>query len=342
MTWIRLILGAFTAMLAATLLHAAPAYPERVGQREFIADIAGLIDETDELSIRELCDRLLTDHAIPIVVVTIPSLADMKARGWRIERYAHNLFDEWGIGGPDNNTGVLLLVSKGDRQVRIEFGAGWSRTKDSLAATVINSVVVPQFKAGRFSTGILLAVDALANGLTSAPPPSTSSRPTESTNAPASTSSSSASPPSDSRLPPSQNDDLALIPARNAATKSFTKTVFSGLAVGLCAAVGFGALIFFLISILGGVARRTAGEGAAFNEYGPHAWRGSSGGGGFWPGFFAGQWMSSHHHHHRTPTPPRPPSHSGGGFFGGGGGGGFSGGSFGGGFSGGGGSTGSW
>lgn len=41
-----------------------------------------------------------------------------------IEEYASGLFAEWGIGKKQKDNGVLLLVSMGDRSVRIEVGYG--------------------------------------------------------------------------------------------------------------------------------------------------------------------------------------------------------------------------
>jgi len=136
------------------------------GPREFILDEARLIDSADAAEIRKVCDKLLTDRATPIVVVTINSMADHGGAGMRIETFARLLFDQWGIGHAklgDNtwNTGILLLVSKGDRKARIELGAGWRREQDAHCQQIMEEVIVPRFKQGEFSSGILLGVKAL-------------------------------------------------------------------------------------------------------------------------------------------------------------------------------------
>ena len=66
----------------------------------------------------------LRDRGVPIVVATISSLADYDAADWSIERYAANLYSEWGIGDRATNRGVLLLVSVRDRKLRIATGSG--------------------------------------------------------------------------------------------------------------------------------------------------------------------------------------------------------------------------
>jgi uncharacterized protein len=134
--------------------------------RDFILDEARLIDAADAAEIRKACDKLLTDRATPIVVVTINSMAEHGGAGMRIETFARFLFDQWGVGhakagDKDWNTGILLLVSKGDRKARIELGAGWRREHDSHCQQIMEEVIVPRFKQGEFSTGILLGVKAL-------------------------------------------------------------------------------------------------------------------------------------------------------------------------------------
>ena len=76
--------------------------------------------------IRAVCDKLLTDKATPIIVVTIDSMAQHGGANMPIETFAALLFNQWQIGhakleGQDWNTGILLLVSKGDRGARIEL-----------------------------------------------------------------------------------------------------------------------------------------------------------------------------------------------------------------------------
>jgi len=146
---------------------------EPPGGREFVRDLAGLIDEADETEIRRLCDELLTAKATPIIVMTIESMAAHGGADMRIETFARLLFDQWGIGHRELgeqawNTGILLLVSEGDRRARIELGAGWKREKDDLCRRIMDEQIIPLFKQGKFSEGIVAgvrALDKMARGL---------------------------------------------------------------------------------------------------------------------------------------------------------------------------------
>ena len=143
-------------------------YPPKPGDRDFIVDGASLINERDTAEIKQVCDKVLTDKAVPIIVVTIESMAKYGAGGWDIKVYAQNLFNNWGIGYEKWNHGMLLLISKDDRKARIELGADWAHGKDAECRKIMDSLIVPSFKQGKFSEGILAGVkglDALAREL---------------------------------------------------------------------------------------------------------------------------------------------------------------------------------
>lgn len=139
---------------------------DRPGDREFVRDLANMIDPADEDRIQQICDKLLTDKATPIIVVTIESMAKHGGNDLRIETFATLLFDQWQVGlkklgNQEWNTGILLLVSRDDRKARIELGAGWGRTEDALCQQIMDGHIIPQFKQGQFSAGITVGVEAL-------------------------------------------------------------------------------------------------------------------------------------------------------------------------------------
>ncbi len=68
-----------------------------------------------------------------------------------IESFSTILFNQWQIGhaklgNQDWNTGILLLVSKGDRRGADRAGGGWGRREDATARRVMDSLIVPRFK----------------------------------------------------------------------------------------------------------------------------------------------------------------------------------------------------
>lgn len=170
--WIGLVVAWFALLPGrAQAVHIDLEPP---GPREFVRDQAHLLVPADEQKIRQLADKLLTDKATPIIVVTIDAMAKHGGDGMRIETFATLLFDQWQIGqaklnGQDWNTGILLLVSKDDRKARIELGKGWKREQDAQCLKIMDELIIPRFKQGEFSAGIVAGVEALdkvARGLT--------------------------------------------------------------------------------------------------------------------------------------------------------------------------------
>jgi uncharacterized protein len=156
MRWI--ILGALLTAVSGPVL--AQTFPERPGPREFVLDEAGLVDASDRSAVRDMCDALLSERKIPIVVVTIRALGDHGARD--VEAYARALFDHWGIGSRERNRGVLLLVARRDRRARIELGAGWAGTANRQCEAVMEALM-SSFRRGDYSQGLRVAVSQLAD-----------------------------------------------------------------------------------------------------------------------------------------------------------------------------------
>jgi uncharacterized protein len=71
-------------------------------------------------------------------------------------------FDAWNLGRKGVDDGILLVVAKNDRTVRIEVGYGLEgAVPDVSAHRVIQEYLVPRFREGDFAGGIEAAVGAL-------------------------------------------------------------------------------------------------------------------------------------------------------------------------------------
>lgn len=79
-----------------------------------------------------------------------------------IEAYGIRVVDQWKLGRKQVDDGVLLLIAKNDRAVRIEVGYGLEGAiPDVLAKRIIEGVLVPAFRQGDFYSGISSAIDQL-------------------------------------------------------------------------------------------------------------------------------------------------------------------------------------
>ncbi len=134
--------------------------PPVPAKSKFIQDYANLIDSSKALDAIGALQRVASEkHGTPIVVVTIDSMARLGGEGYSIERFARAWFDHWKIG----RRGIVLLVSRDDRKASIELGADWGHRFDAQAQRIMNDNILPKFKKGDYSGGLVDGVKAIAS-----------------------------------------------------------------------------------------------------------------------------------------------------------------------------------
>ena len=79
-----------------------------------------------------------------------------------IEQYATRAYDQWKLGRKGVDDGVLLVIAKNDRKLRIEVGYGLEgKIPDAIAKRIIDKNIVPHFKRGDFYGGIHAGTDRI-------------------------------------------------------------------------------------------------------------------------------------------------------------------------------------
>jgi len=122
-----------------------------------VNDYAEMISAEDEVAIEAVLEQLETDTGAQVVVLTVPDL-----EGLPIEDYSIEVVEAWELGREAQDDGVLLLVSRDDRSLRIEVGYGLEGDLTALySKRIISDVMVPRFREGAFGPGILAGVQAI-------------------------------------------------------------------------------------------------------------------------------------------------------------------------------------
>ena len=96
----------------------------------------------------------------------INSVSDYDTSDTSIEAFSTTLFNLWGIGDAARNNGVLIVMAVGDRDVRIELGAGYDSSYDARMQAVIDDHMLPHFREGHYSRGLYRGSRALVADLT--------------------------------------------------------------------------------------------------------------------------------------------------------------------------------
>ena len=79
-----------------------------------------------------------------------------------IEQYAVRAFEQWKLGRKGVDDGVLLVIAKNDRKLRIEVGYGLEGAlTDATSKRIISDDIVPQFKRGDFAAGVMAGVSRI-------------------------------------------------------------------------------------------------------------------------------------------------------------------------------------
>jgi uncharacterized protein len=117
-------------------------------------DRAGLLSSKTLATLEFELEKLEEETGAQVVVLTIDGL-----RGDPIEDYSMRVVDSWQLGRANLDNGVLILIARDDRAIRIEVGYGLEGVlPDVLCARIIDNAMTPAFKRGDFSGGTLRAV----------------------------------------------------------------------------------------------------------------------------------------------------------------------------------------
>lgn len=122
-----------------------------------VVDTTGTLDAGSRQVLVDKALALQQRKGSQLQILIVPSTGEEDTA-----QYARRVFDQWKIGRQGVDDGVLLLVAINDRRVRIEPGYGLEGAiPDALANRIIQEYLVPQFRAGDYSGGIVAASTAL-------------------------------------------------------------------------------------------------------------------------------------------------------------------------------------
>lgn len=151
---VALLAVLWLGLAAPAWAQPAPTFPSLTGR---VVDQAELLSPAAETAITEKLATLESQTGDQLVVVTLNSLQDRE-----IEDYGYQLGRAWGIGKSENDSGALLIVAPNERKVRIEVGYGLEGVlPDAVASTIVQTAILPAFRAGDYPAGIDKGADAI-------------------------------------------------------------------------------------------------------------------------------------------------------------------------------------
>ena len=116
-----------------------------------------IIDQTESLAnenidrIAQLINAERQKKSFQIGVLMIPTLGSDDS----LEEYSLKVARQWGIGDKKKSNGVLLLIAKNDRKMRIEIGNSMEGSlTDARASQIIRNTIAPKFRSGDYAGGV--------------------------------------------------------------------------------------------------------------------------------------------------------------------------------------------
>lgn len=139
------------ALAAAALALEPPAF------QGYVNDYAKMLSSGTAQQLEEALRSFAETDSTQVAILTIDTLD-----GDSLEDFGIRTVEKWGVGQRGKDNGVLLLVVKNDRKLRIEVGRGLEGVLTDLATgRIIDYVIRPPFKDGRFDDGIKAGVAAI-------------------------------------------------------------------------------------------------------------------------------------------------------------------------------------
>lgn len=154
------LLAAF--WLALLSLVAAAADPVAVPRLEArVTDRTGTLDAASRQRLESLLEAVERDRGAQIAVLLLPT-----TQPETIEQFGIRLAEAWKIGHKGTDNGVIIIVAKNDRKMRIEVGYGLEGSiPDAIAKRIVAERMAPRFKQGDFAGGLIDAVAALEQAI---------------------------------------------------------------------------------------------------------------------------------------------------------------------------------
>ena len=132
-----------------------------------VTDLTGTLQPDEQAALEQTLRAFESIKGSQIAVLIVPT-----TQPETIEQYAIRVADAWKLGRKGVDDGVLLLVAKNDRNLRIEVGYGLEGViPDAVAKRIVSEIITPHFKQEDYFGGIRAGVDRIIKVIEEEPLP---------------------------------------------------------------------------------------------------------------------------------------------------------------------------
>lgn len=122
-----------------------------------VTDLTGTLDAAQKSALEQKLAAFEAKKGAQVAVLMLPT-----TQPETIEQYAVRVEETWKLGRKGVDDGVLLVIAKEDRKLRIEVGYGLEGVlPDAVAKRIIADDIAPRFKQGDFYGGVTAGVERI-------------------------------------------------------------------------------------------------------------------------------------------------------------------------------------
>ena len=141
--------------------------------RAHVTDTTTTLAATERQSLEQKLSSWEAQRGSQFAVLIVPT-----TKPESIDEYSQRVTDAWKIGRKGVDDGILLVIAKNDKKLRLQVGKGFEGAlTDVTSKRIIDEVIVPPFRKGDFAGGINAGVDKVMSVVAGEklPPPRSSS-----------------------------------------------------------------------------------------------------------------------------------------------------------------------
>ncbi len=135
--------------------------------KALVTDLTGTLSQQQINELDATLKNFEKASGSQIAVLIVPT-----TKPEEIEQYSIRVVDQWKLGRKKVDDGILLIIAKDDRKLRIEVGYGLEGAiPDVIAKRIIEEIIVPYFKKDDYYGGISAGVDSMIKIISGEPLP---------------------------------------------------------------------------------------------------------------------------------------------------------------------------
>ncbi|MDP8566778.1 YgcG family protein [Methylophilus aquaticus] len=137
--------------------HAADGLVAMPALNSAVTDLTQTLSAEEQTALNQKLTQFSQQAGSQIAILILPTTQPEE-----ISQFGIRLAEAWKIGREKQDDGVIVIVAKQDRKMRIEVGYGLEgAVPDAVAKRIIAEQLTPAFKQGQFYQGLNLATDSL-------------------------------------------------------------------------------------------------------------------------------------------------------------------------------------